>query len=60
VETKQMERDLIVTQIENLKLHEAKMEKTKAAIEEERQRLAKQIQTLKGLSQALETQIKNS
>jgi len=60
METKKMERDLLATQIENLKLHETKREKTKATIDDERQRLQKQVQTLTGLSQALETQLKNS
>jgi hypothetical protein len=46
-------------QIENIKLHEQKKEKTQAAIEDERQRLHKQVQTMRGLQLALEQQINN-
>lgn len=58
-ENKRIEQELIKTQVLNLKMFETKREKVKASIEEERQRLLKQLQTMKGLQSALETQLKN-
>ena len=54
-----MEQELLKTQAMNLKMFETKKEKVKATIDEEKERLLKQVQTLKGLSSALETQLKN-
>jgi len=54
-----MEQELIKTQILNLKMFETKREKVQASIEEDRHRLLKQLQTMKGLKSALETQLKN-
>ena len=59
VENKRMEQELLKTQAINLKMFETKRDKVKATIEEEKERLLKQVQTLKGLSSALETQLKN-
>lgn len=59
VENKRMEQELLKTQAMNLKMFETKKEKVKATIDEEKERLLKQVQTLKGLSSALETQLKN-
>jgi hypothetical protein len=58
-ENKRMEQELIKTQILNLKMFETKREKVQASIEEDRHRLFKQLQTMKGLKSALETQLKN-
>jgi D-Tyr-tRNAtyr deacylase len=58
-ENKRMEQELIKTQILNLKMFETKREKVQASIEEDRHRLLKQLQTMKGLKSALETQLKN-
>ena len=50
-----MENQLLETQIENIKMAEIKRDKLRSQIQDEKQRLLKQVQTMRGLAQAFET-----
>lgn len=49
IESKRAEQELLKTQAVNLKMFETKREKVLATVEEEKQRLVKQVQTMRGL-----------
>lgn len=59
VETKKLEIKTLEVEIESLRITEKHHTKVKAEITEERQRLTKQVETLKSLSGALQLQLKS-
>lgn len=60
IETRKIKIDLLEAQIENTHLTQAKQDRVQAEISEERIRINKQIDTLKGLKEALEFKISAS
>ena len=59
IDAKKLQIQLLQTEIENIKIKSDLREKTKADIDGQKSQLTRQLDTLKGLHQALETQLKN-
>ena len=57
IESRKMKIELLEAQIENTHLVKRKQEKVETEIKEERERLKKQVDTLKGLKDALNLKI---
>lgn len=57
VESKKLQMQLLETEIQNIQVKNQLKEKTELDIKEQRAQMNKQIETLKGLTSALEVQL---